>query len=110
MSHTLQDEISLELGRQVALRLRENPELLQLAQRNLSNWTRRNASAPALLRCYEEWQRLLSRSLGEVCDVLCADTEEAARLRQNSPFAGVLSPAEVWEIKREVRHRAKTPA
>jgi CRISPR/Cas system-associated endoribonuclease Cas2 len=40
---------------------------------------------------------------------LCAETEEGQRLRQNSPFAGVLSPAEVWEIKSRLRRHATTP-
>jgi hypothetical protein len=110
MKHSIQDEISLELARRVVNRLREDPGLLQIARDNLANWTRRNAAAPSLLRCYQEWQTVLSRSLDEICDTLSADTEEAARLRQNSPFAGVLAPVEVWEIKREVRRRAKSAA
>ena len=87
------------------------PGLLDMARANLARWSRQNAGAPSLLRCYAEWQDILTRPLENVCDLLCAETEEAQRLRQNSPFAGVLPPAEVWTLKAALRQRhAKTAA
>lgn len=109
MGHELTDEISLEMGRRVAARLRQQPELLRVAQENLDRWTRLNSAASSLLRCYAEWRAVLNRPLAEICDLLASDTEEAQRLRQNSPFAGVLSAREIWELRRILRH-AKTPA
>ena len=108
MSHELLDEISLELGRRTAARLRQQPELLQLAHKNLARWSRLNADAPALLRCYAEWRAVLQHPLDEICQLLGAETEEARRLRQNSPFAGVLSAREVWELKQRLRHATTT--
>jgi len=35
---------------------------------------------------------------------LTTQSDEGQRLRQNSPFAGVLPPQEVWEIKRRMRN------
>jgi hypothetical protein len=102
--HEQTDEISLAMGRRVAARLGRQPELLQLARENLDRWTRLNADAPSLLRCYAEWREILDRPLEEICRILISDSEEARRLRQNSPFAGVLSPREVWELKRRFRH------
>ena len=102
--HELTDEISRSLGRRVAERLSQQPELLQVARDNLDRWSRRNASVPSLLRCYAEWRAILERPLEEICSLLNSDSEEARRLRQNSPFAGVLSPREVWELKRRFRH------
>ncbi len=110
MTHQLQDAISRELARRVAARLRAAPALLDTARANLARWSRQNADAPSLLRCYAEWQNILTRPLDDVCDLLCADTEAAQRLRQNSPFAGILSAAEVWEVKRQFRRHAATPA
>jgi hypothetical protein len=98
------DEISLELARRVAGRLRGHPELLGVARDNLERWSCLNAQAPALLRCYAEWQAILDRPLAEICELLVSGSEEASRLRQNSPFAGVLSAREVWELKRYHRH------
>lgn len=109
MNHEFQDEVSLELARQVAVRLAASPALLRVAQDNLDRWSRQNAGTPSLQRCYGEWREILARPVAEICDRLCAVSDEGQRLRQNSPFAGVLSPAEVWEIKDRVRH-ATTPA
>lgn len=110
MTHEIHDAVGLELARRVAARLREAPSLMDLARANLERWSRQNAEAPALVRCYSEWREILSRPVEEVCAVLCADTEEGRRLRQNSPFAGVLSAREVWEIKAAMRHHATSPA
>jgi len=104
MKHSEIDQASLEMARRVADRLRHNPELLEVARTNLQRWSRRNAAVVSLLRCYAEWEDILSRPVDQICDLLCADTNEAQRLRQNSPFAGVLPPAEVWEIKSRFHH------
>ena len=110
MDHQVQDEISLEIAVRVAARLRASPELVSVARENLARWSRLNAGAPSLLRCYAEWRQILDRPLDQVCETLCAQNEEGQRLRQNSPFAGILSPAEVWEIKRRLRsHATPTP-
>lgn len=109
MKHEFQDFVSLELAQRVAARLRASSAPLVAAQANLDRWSRQNADAPSLLRCYAEWREILQRPVEDICEVLCADTDEGQRLRQNSPFAGVLSPAEVWEIKFRLRH-ATTPA
>jgi hypothetical protein len=108
VSHELLDEISLELGCRTAARLRQQPNLLQLAHDNLARWSTQNAGAPALLRCYQEWRKLLNKSLEEICAVLTSESDEGQRLRQNSPFAGVLPAREVWEVKQRFRHA--TPA
>jgi hypothetical protein len=108
VSHKLTDEFSLELGRRVAARLRQQPALLRVAHENLDRWTRLNADAPSLLRCYAEWRGILKRPLEEICGLLSSDHEEARRLRQNSPFAGVLSAKEVWELKQRFRHATAT--
>lgn len=106
MSHELTDGISLELGRRTAARLRQQPELLRLALENLARWSRLNANAPALVRCYAEWREILNHPLEEICSLLSSDSEEGQRLRQNSPFAGVLSAREVWELKQRLSHAA----
>jgi hypothetical protein len=110
MSHGVQDAVGLEIARRVAARLRASPDLLSVARENLARWSRTNANTPSLLRCYAEWTRILERPLDDICDVLCAENEEGQRLRQNSPFAGILSPSELWEIKSRLRRNATTPA
>lgn len=104
VSHELIDETSLEFGRRVAVRLRQQPELLRIAHENFARWTTLNANASSLLRCYAEWREILNLPLEEICDILSSDSEKARRLRQNSPFAGLLSAREVWELKQRFRH------
>jgi len=104
MKHSQIDQVSLEMARRVAERMRWEPGVVDFARANLARWSRRNASAPSLLRCYAEWQQILTRPVEEICDLLCSESDNAQRLRQNSPFAGLLSPAEVWEIKSRIRH------
>ena len=85
-----------------------HPEWMELARSNLDRWSHRNSHAPALLACYEEWRQILQRPVEEISATLTAQTDEGQRLRQNSPFAGVLSPAEVWQIKREAREATRS--
>jgi hypothetical protein len=106
MGHEIQDAVSLELARRVAAELPQRPEWIELARANLERWSRQNQNAPGLMRCYSEWRQLLLRPVPEVVAVLTATTEESQRLRQNSPFAGALSPKEVWEIKARLHHDA----
>ncbi len=81
--HEHRDNVSLAIGRRVAARLCQQPNLLRVAQDNLDRWSKLNAGAPSLLRCYEEWREILTRPLAEICELLCSDSEEAKRLRQN---------------------------
>jgi hypothetical protein len=95
-SHTWIDRRSLALHEAPAARIQARPELLQVARANLARWLSR-APQPALL----EWQNLLDRaSLSELLALLCSDDERAARLRQSSPFAGVLTAEERRAILR----------
>ena len=89
----------MEMAKRIADGLPEHPEWLELARANLDRWSRLNSNASSLLRCYAEWRRLLALPLEEICAILTAENDEGQRLRQNSPFAGVLSPKEVWKIK-----------
>jgi hypothetical protein len=107
MKHSETDQVSLEIAARVVKRLRGQPELVQLAHANLARWSQQNSSPPSLLRCYAEWQEILSRPIDEICNLLCSESDNAQRLRQNSPFAGVLSPAEIWEIKSRFHHAPK---
>lgn len=101
--HGYQDEVSLRLKRRIADELPHRPEWIAFARQNIARWSRQNAGAPALLRCYQEWERILELPVDRICAILTDQSDEGQRLRQNSPFAGILSPREVWSIKRGVR-------
>lgn len=89
-SHEWIDQRSLALHEAVAAKLEARPELLDVARANLQRWLA--ASPVAALR---EWQEFLDRtSLPDLLALLRSPDEQAARLRQSSPFAGLLSPKE----------------
>ena len=108
--HDITDAISLEIAARVAARLRAEPDLVAFARNNLIRWKKRNADTPSLLRCYEEWESILEKPIAEVVQRLCAQTEQGQRLRQNSPFVGILSQAEVRELKRKFRENEAATA
>ena len=89
-SHQWIDQRSLALHEAVAVKLEAQPQLLEVARRNLERWLQQNA-ATAL----REWRRILdSRPLPDVVALLRSSSEEAMRLRQSSPFAGLLTTEE----------------
>jgi type II secretory pathway component PulL len=93
-SHEWIDQRSLALHEAVAAKLEGQPALISVARRNLERWLRVNETAALL-----EWRRLLDvLSMPDLLALLCSPGEDAARLRQSSPFAGVLSPRERQSI------------
>jgi hypothetical protein len=92
--HEKVDAASMAMDRAVAGMLRQRPELVLVAQRNLERWIQQGEVAsphPAWL----EWQELLARLRpGELADFLESDSPRANRLRQSSPFCGILSPTD----------------
>ncbi len=89
-SHEWIDERSLALHEAVAAKLQREPKLVELARANLKRWLAQESAAPLL-----EWQRLLDiLPLPKLLELLRSPDEDATRLRQSSPFAGLLTPAE----------------
>lgn len=89
-SHDWIDRRSLALHEAVARKLEAQPELLEIARENLARWLLTHRR-PALI----EWLDVLQRSsLLDVIRLLRSPGEDAARMRQSSPFAGVLTPRE----------------
>jgi hypothetical protein len=85
-SHAWIDRRSLALHEAVATKLEATPELIEVARANLSRWLCTNPS-----QALREWQDVLERS---------SLTERSVRLRQSSPFAGVLTRDERAAILR----------
>lgn len=106
--HRLIDERSLAFDRVVARKLRANPDLISKAQANLRRWlvTCSAGARPVLL----EWQRLLEGPTEALFAQLQATDERAARLRQSSPFCGVITPEERNRILREFHARESSTA
>jgi hypothetical protein len=89
-SHDWIDRRSLALHEEVARKLEAASDLLDLARTNLARWLSTNSSEALL-----EWQHVLEHStLPQVLQLLRSSSDRARRLRQSSPFAGVLTREE----------------
>jgi hypothetical protein len=89
--HRILEARSLALHCLVVRKIEQDPGLLRIPRANVDRWLRRKGHPP---RALVEWRDLLGRSWPEIALVLTDPGEEAARLRQSSPFAGVLTTAE----------------
>lgn len=82
----------------IARKLRQDSRILPLARRNLRKWTKLDGSN--VRPVFKEWNSILTRlNAVEIAKFLCSDTPMARRLRQSSPFAGVLTKAEREAIR-----------
>lgn len=85
---------SLWLGHATAGKLVANPSLvLQKARRNLTK-LQLTHSRGASGRWLDEWEKLLSGPVDRILEALTSRTPRNRELRQNSPFAGVLTEEE----------------
>lgn len=92
-SHQEIDARSLALHRLIAAKVRREPALLDRVRLTLARW--RDPGNPSRSEPYlAEWDRLVAQGLEQVLAAAVEESERAAALRQCSPFAGILSPAE----------------
>lgn len=90
---------SLALNREVARRLRRDPDaVLEKARANLEKIRRTHGSAR--VRGLAEWERLLDGSVEGMIDVLTRDDGRCTELRRCAPFAGVVrEPVRQWLLR-----------
>jgi hypothetical protein len=93
--HRRIDRRSLELHRVIAAKLEAHPALMEIARNNLARWS---ASAGRSQPYWDAWREILNRPLPEVLALLEEDSERMNAMRQATPFAGVLEPAERWAV------------
>jgi len=81
---------SLWLAYAIAGRIAEDPRsALRLAHRNLE--TMRRTSRGQATRWLDEWERLLNGPIENVLEQLVSRASKGREMRQNAPFAGLLS-------------------
>jgi hypothetical protein len=93
------------LHRAIAEKLRAQPELLQIARENLARW---RPTAGRSLPYLKEWQRIVDGPADQLLELIGGEGEHMTALRQSSPFAGILSPAERWAIYERFENKRKT--
>lgn len=104
-THRTAELRSIALHEIVARRMAEDPAVLATARRRVDAWLA--DGGPVDPRYAARWRHLLARKPAEIASALVADTEEMRDLRQSSPFAGVITQGEWWEIVRNVREPAR---
>ena len=92
MDHRVLDQRSLRLAEAVVARIEAEPARLE----KVRAWAAQFDSAGI-----SEWREILRGSWPEIGAALLRPDDEGQRLRQNSPFAGVLTPQERWGIYRD---------
>jgi hypothetical protein len=100
MSHAVIDRINAAQDRLIASKVGRNRQALEIARKNLRRWMtgERRSVRPA----FQEWDRILEQlTPAEIANFLRSDTPMARRLRQSSPFAGVLTEAERRAIRQK---------
>jgi hypothetical protein len=90
--HRLLEARSLAMHALIAAKIANDPALLIKPRQNLERWSVRWGSNPP--RWAVEWRDILGRPWSEVAALIGEPSENAARLRQSSPFAGVLTAEE----------------
>ena len=100
MSHAVIDRVNAAQDRLIAARLRHDRRALRIARQNLRRWMARDGRK--VRPVFHEWHGILVRlNAREIAAFLESDTPMARRLRQSSPFAGVLTEAERRAIQQK---------
>jgi hypothetical protein len=89
--HSRLDERSLAMHQLIAKKVQADPALLDKARHNMRRW-RDSDGGPRL--ALAEWEEILRGPVDQVAQFLSERSERATRLRQSSPFAGILTEAE----------------
>lgn len=96
-SHQWIDFVDLMAHRAMARKIRRMPVLFNRVRRNIARWEKCNRSCPEPLR---EWKEILRENdMQEVLRIVSRAGEEGNRLRQSSPFCGILTETEreaIW--------------
>ena len=94
--HRILDARSLAMHCRIARKIDQNTELLDRARRNLRRWG--EAASGPLPEYIKEWLEILDQPWPEIAVFITSFSDDAVRLRQSSPFAGVLTPTERKQI------------
>jgi excisionase family DNA binding protein len=99
-THRTAELQALAYHRLIAERL--DDRIVDEARRRLNRWRRAGRIHP---HWFDEWERILARSLPEIKRAISADTDRARELRQTSPFAGALTEQERRRLVKAVQER-----
>lgn len=92
---TREQEKSLWLHRALLAHLMLDPQkVLKAALTNIEDWKTKHRTDSMTTQYLEQWERVIDSGVDNVAGVLTGTDDTSKELRQNSPFAGVLSDGE----------------
>jgi hypothetical protein len=94
--HRLLDARSLAMHCKIAEKINKDRNLFRIPINNLRRWSKNSSEQTP--KYIKEWRQILDQPWSEVAAFITCFTEDAIRLRQSSPFAGVLKPLERKQI------------
>ena len=92
LGHRIIEARSLAMHCLAAQKIMRNPALLDQVRRTLDTWRARYGKDTP--RALEEWALILRRPWPQIAALITDAGERATRLRQSTPFAGVLGARE----------------
>lgn len=92
LKHRIIEARSLAMHCLAAQKIEHHPALLDQVRRTLETWRLRYGEA--VPRALDEWKTILRRPWPEIAAFITDPGEHATRLRQSTPFAGVLGARE----------------
>ena len=103
-THREIDNRSLAMAREIVKRIDADPQHGGLEHaREVCRWWNSRRPSPAV----SEWLEILEKPWSDIRSILLDEGERGKRLRQSSPFVGILSNRERWRIYRE--HQSYDP-
>ena len=94
--HDRLDEIRRQCHIAIAAKIDADRTLLAVPKRNILRWAEQTGTTPPALA---EWSGVLDRPWPEIRRILVSSDDNATRLRQSTPFTGILSQRERYEIR-----------
>ncbi|GAA3518483.1 helix-turn-helix domain-containing protein [Aeromicrobium panaciterrae] len=103
---TPEREKSLWLHQALIGDLLEDPDaVIGKARENIARWLPQQRSDGMSASYLREWERILDSGIDRILDALTSTDEKSYELRENSPFAGVLSQERRAKVLRTIRER-----
>jgi hypothetical protein len=87
------DQPSLELNKVIVKKIHDHPELMGIVHSNLQQVLHGSSLSESCKDSLREWEKILkTRPTEDVLNLLVEDSDKGQRLRQSTPFWGILTP------------------
>ncbi len=91
---------SIEFGKAICEKLKNDPSLFQIPITNIQRWQEKEGwKDPAL----EEWKILLNGNKEEIYKILTGEDSHSQRIRSSNPFTGILNQEERYQIMQKYK-------